>query len=91
VKREKMKFFEKLFEKFFDWISEKIFGPTPSLGIDITLDTPRFFEKLTENRKTLYIVKDPYDLAFSPNFLLRFYVDDTTYYTLISPDEKAWT
>ena len=75
-------------EAFFD----KLTGPTlvyeeiifePNKALD-------FFNKLEEYKVALYIVKDPYKLAFAPNHLLWFMQDATYYEIVVSPESKTW-
>ena len=81
-------FLETKWETIFD----KLTGPIPVYE-EVIFESNKaldFFNKLEECRVALYIVKDPYKLAFAPNYLLWFMQEDITYEISISPESKAW-
>jgi len=76
---------ETIFDKFTGStpvFEEIIFEPNKALD---------FFNKLKECKVALYIVKDPYKLAFAPNYLLWFMQEDIAYEIFVSPDSTAWS
>ena len=73
-------------------IFDKLAGSTPVCEEIIFKPTEvlDFFNRLEKYKVALHIVKDPYKLAFAPDYLLWFMQEDITYIIFISPESKTW-
>jgi hypothetical protein len=81
-------------EAIFDKLFDKLAGPTPVINEEVIFEKPLdFFSKLRGFKAKLNIVKDPYGLAFAPNYLLWFTQEqeDITYKIFMSPDSTVWS